>query len=332
MKIPKPIELTLQERERERDAEGKNQRSETVAAKIDRLLDGGMNADEADQLTREYGLLIDKEVSRRDKEKVRQADAKRRGVEEYATNIWRGKQSAESFFAEQKQFMADFPQVVRSWENIDLIAHRPISENLVPSYNNLVVVLHQLAASGEIMMSPAAVGLGEDQITGEALRNYPHRKQLLRPSEELERQRVANQSADEFLAAHDELRDKRIPHLILQGVGKMFDTFSASHPEFSHTDSNVQAIMAALPRGVPLSLQLIESTFQDLAERGQLETNDAIASSGATRVVDFGPRQRGVPPRPEKPSFREKIRSMTADQIAERCANDPDFKQALDNL
>jgi hypothetical protein len=78
--------------------------------------------------------------------------------------------------------MDHYPQICRTWANIDAIARELRSQNVTPDYQHLVAITHQLTASGELLMSPAAVGLDEDQITGEALKNYSNLKALLRPA------------------------------------------------------------------------------------------------------------------------------------------------------
>lgn len=63
------------------------------------------------------------------------------------------------------------------------------------------------------------------------------------------------------------------------------------------------------------------------------EKAQAATAEGTTvRVLDYPHEQRGVPPQPEKHSFRMKVRSMSASEIAQRCADDPVFKAALDAL
>jgi len=58
----------------------------------------------------------------------------------------------------------------------------------------------------------------------------------------------------------------------------------------------------------------------------------ATNEGGVTRVVDYGQHKHGVPPESEKYSFKMKVRSMSADELAQRCADDPAFKAALDAL
>jgi hypothetical protein len=99
------------------------------------------------------------------------------------------------------------------------------------------------------------------------------------------------ESADEYLAAHPELKDNRVPPLI--------DT---RHQREQNTEAHFAKSAAA--------------------------TNE----SSVTRVVDYPHEQRGVPPQPDKLSFRMKVRSMSASEIAQRCADDPGFRKALDEL
>jgi hypothetical protein len=61
-------------------------------------------------------------------------------------------------------------------------------------------------------------------------------------------------------------------------------------------------------------------------------TSAATARGTVVNVVDYGPQTHGVPPEPDKYSFKQKIRSMSASQIQQRCQDDPAFRKALDNL
>jgi hypothetical protein len=78
-----------------------------------------------------------------------------------------------------------------------------------------------------------------------------------------------------------------------------------------------------------------------IAARHQREQNtearfaksaSATNQGSVTRVVDYGQQKHGVPPESEKYSFRMKVRSMSANELARRCADDPAFRAASDNL
>ena len=218
---------------KERKTETGKQPSETLAAKISLFLDGGMSAVEMDMLSKTHAAAIDAEIRRRAEEKAHHADAKQREVEEYATKIWKGKQSAESFFGEQEQFMADYPQLVRSRENIDVIAHRLIAKNLVPSYDNLVFVLHELAKDGAVSLSPSAIRAGEeDQISGETLKRHANLKQLC------DQRKKSNASASQIRVPKNTQRARRdwpvpsIPPLVMAGIEKNLDAFASLHPDY----------------------------------------------------------------------------------------------------
>jgi uncharacterized tellurite resistance protein B-like protein len=58
----------------------------------------------------------------------------------------------------------------------------------------------------------------------------------------------------------------------------------------------------------------------------------ATNQGSVARVVDYPQEQRGVPPQPDKASFRMKVRSMSAAEIAQRCQDDLAFRKALDEL
>ena len=73
--------------------------------------------------------------------------------------------------------------------------------------------------------------------------------------------------------------------------------------------------------------QKVESTQAYFAQAAS-----ARATGNVVNLVDYGEQTRGVPPEPEKYSFKQKIRSMSASEIAQRCQDDPAFKKALDEL
>jgi hypothetical protein len=63
-----------------------------------------------------------------------------------------------------------------------------------------------------------------------------------------------------------------------------------------------------------------------------LKLSDAVVEHNGTKFVDYGPRELGIPPRPDKVSFRKKLEKMTSAEIAEECRLDSNFREALDSL
>jgi len=96
------------------------------------------------------------------------------------------------------------------------------------------------------------------------------------------------------------------------------DEFLRSHPELH--DRRTSPLVATRHQRV----QNTEAHFAQSAA--------ATNKGSVTRMVDYPHEQRGVPPQPDKHSFRMKVRSMSASEIAQRCADDPAFKAALDAL
>jgi len=59
----------------------------------------------------------------------------------------------------------------------------------------------------------------------------------------------------------------------------------------------------------------------------------AVTNEGSvTRVVDYPQERRGVPPQPDRVSFRKKIAAMSAEAVLRECEIDPAFRKALDEL
>lgn len=321
----------------QRANEAKQRPAETLADRIGKYLDGGMSADAMDELYRTHQKEIDREIQRRKAEAARLANAERADLEDYARKIWKGSIRTESYFSDQKQFLADYPQFCQTWENIEAIARVLRDQNLIPDYGGIVTAFTQLTSAGRLLISPAAVEAGpEDQVTGEELKRHPNLLRLLAraPSEEeREREKIAKMSADEFKKSRPELSDNRIPPLVLQSIERLLSTFRQSHPEYLGSAENEHAMTdAILKSGLPVSTQLLESVYRELRDGGQIKIDSSVdAQHGATRIVMYQPEQR-TPARSQKPSFRQKLESMTSTEVAERCANDPAFKAALDSL
>jgi len=83
-------------------------------------------------------------------------------------------------------------------------------------------------------------------------------------------------------------------------------------------------------RTPPLVVARQERAAATAAHFANAETN--TAKSGSTNVIDFPQVQGGVPPQPDKVSFRKKIQNMTSEEIRRECEIDPSFKGALDQL
>jgi hypothetical protein len=114
-------------------------------------------------------------------------------------------------------------------------------------------------------------------------------------------------------------------HLLIQPQQRVSETDRLSADEFRalHPELEDRRISPLLQR----------RQQQREATREHFEKADAATSeSNATRVVDYGPQRNGVPPQPDKISFRKKIAAMTADEIRRECEIDPGFRAALDAL
>jgi hypothetical protein len=112
-------------------------------------------------------------------------------------------------------------------------------------------------------------------------------------------------------------------HLLLQpqkrasDVDRMSaDEFKSAHPELH--DTRVPFLVAVRER----------RAANDAAH--QRATEAVTASSGATKVVDYPLEQHGFPAEPDKYSFKQKIRSMSATEFAQRCQLDRALRKLLD--
>jgi hypothetical protein len=83
--------------------------------------------------------------------------------------------------------------------------------------------------------------------------------------------------------------------------------------------------------GTPFLIRQREAQKQ-VTEQFFEQARAARAQAGSTSLTDYGERTQGVPPEPDRVSFRKKIASMSADAIRLECEMDPAFRKALDNL
>ena len=58
----------------------------------------------------------------------------------------------------------------------------------------------------------------------------------------------------------------------------------------------------------------------------------ARAKGNVVNVVDYGPQTHGVPPRPDKVSFRRLVASLSASELAKRISEDSQFRESLNRL
>ncbi len=96
------------------------------------------------------------------------------------------------------------------------------------------------------------------------------------------------------------------------------DEFLRTHPEL--LDRRTPSLIAARNAKA-------EQTQKYFAQAASAEAKGTVVN-----VVDYGEQRHGVPPEPDKYSFKQKIRSISASDLAQRCQDDPTFRKALDEL
>lgn len=123
-----------------------------------------------------------------------------------------------------------------------------------------------------------------------------------------------------------ELTSHRNFHRLLQSQrrptvdeAKSADAWLQEHPELK--PSVLPPIVAARREKVASTIAYFENAKQ------------ATNEGSVVRMTDYPvPDHRGAPAQPDKASFRKKIASMTAEQLKNECAIDPNFRKALDEL
>jgi hypothetical protein len=113
-------------------------------------------------------------------------------------------------------------------------------------------------------------------------------------------------------------------HLLLQSHRRPTTEESMSSKEFYEQHQELHP-------GAPYLIRVRDQQLADTQKAKKL-AEQATVRAGSTSITDYGQKQHGVPPQPDKTSFRIKLRSMSAAEILQRCNDDPAFKKALDEL
>ncbi len=201
-----------------------------------------------------------------------EAVMKQVGAQQFWNKYW-GTQNQASpeeskrLLGELQKFQASFPQFIVSRGENEIILQWLRDRNLELNYRNLVESFEANALAGALYLNPGAIGAGsESEVTGTGLTMHHNFHLLIQP----QRRPTAEEamSADQWLAGHDELKDKRESPFALK------------------------------------KKQKAESTQAYFAQAASVQ-----AKGNVVNVVDYGPQTHGVPPEPEKYSFKQKIRA-----------------------
>lgn len=261
-----------------------------------------------------------------------------------AKRCWDEKASPEetaAAIAEVQKFTTDYPQFLGEYSpaNREMLLSWLRDRNLPVTYDSLVQGFESLTLGGSLILDGGVCGVEDKEISGHALVAHPQIYKLLQPHpvlspEAREQERINHLSADDFLNEHSELQDCRVAPILKYKVVQILDTWIGQHPEYMRCPENEAAMTdAVLASALPISLQLLESVYQKLLADGALKIDSsAIVEHGASRISDIGGHPQGFPKESEKYSFKMKLRSMSSNEIAERCANDPRFRASLDAL
>jgi hypothetical protein len=284
------------------------------------------------------------EVERALHEPARREQNRRNKAEWDALRVWQGQGSPEqvaAWVAEGQKFKSDYPQFMGDYchSNCDAVGKWVKDRNLPFVYDNLVEGFEDLVLRGELILDGAICGVGDREFSGHELASHNQIYKFLVPHPTLtpearEQERINNLSADQFKRERKELADSRTPPILKNKVVQILDTWIGQHPEYTRCPENEAAMTdAVLASALPISLQLLESVYQRLLAGGVLMVDpSAIVEHGVSSISDMGGRPQGFPKESEKYSFKMKLRSMSSNEIAERCANDPRFQAALDAI
>jgi hypothetical protein len=125
-------------------------------------------------------------------------------------------QEHKAMLTEFKKFVDHYPQYKSTthWDdNNDALFGWLQDRHMAPIYSNLVLAFEANALAGKVWLNPNAINAGsETEVSGQDLLRH-HSFHLLIQAQ----RRVSDLdclSANEFLAQHDELKDKRTPPLV----------------------------------------------------------------------------------------------------------------------
>ena len=279
---------------REDDAAEYRKNPRHLADEIDQFLSGRMSSFTMDSFSRVFGEQIEAEIKRRAEKKAEE--------EQHALDIFGDKFTALEMADGQaaiREFVPRYPNCFRNLENLRILLAELENQKQFVTVENLSAAYQTLRTRKAFIESAA------DPVI----------------------------SADEYRRQHPELQDNRIPALARESVERALNSFIQSHPEYIASNRNFVALERWLSElELPITFSNLVSAFTALRGQGLLEINDSVVTSGNTTLVDYGEQTRGWPKESSKFSFRDKIRSMSADEVLDRCNNDSSFKASLDAL
>jgi len=249
-------------------------------------------------------------------------------------DIWKGKASKElthAAFEATKTFSSRFPQYVPVDENHVKIQNYVFDNNLDPTKpESYEQAFRTLGASGELILSPAAIGIGkEEEIGGEKARNYS--RDLLKPESELKREkRLAEQKRVHDLTSDQFKKENQHAWLDVDGIPKkleklpdnargavlgrmehIFAEWAEQEPRWTHTQANRESLLQYLAaNNFNYSVQDLNRAFLEMSAKGLLTVGQPVF---------------------DKAAFRREIAGMSSDEYRRRYT-DSVFRMKADSL
>jgi hypothetical protein len=134
-----------------------------------------------------------------------------------------------------------------------------------------------------------------------------------------------NAGSETEVSGQDLLRHRNF-HLLLQPHKRGSDLERMSADEYFEENNDVLG-----DKRVPPLVAARNAKTEATAQHFQ-HAAEHTSKANVVTVTDFPQQSHGVPPQPDKVSFRKKVQSMSADDIRRECDIDPSFKDALDQL
>jgi hypothetical protein len=175
-----------------------------------------------------------------------------------------------------------------------------------------------------------------EEVTGAALIRSPQRDRLLSAytpeiAQDLETKKL---SADEWNRQHPlPLSGAELGRIGSQ-IKKAVDTFLSFHPEYAITAENQKHIEAYLAkRNLHFTFTNLEASYSELVREGYIETNEAVASGQATKMIDYAAeaKRTGAAETHSDAQTQRDIRKMNAKEY-EVWLQNPDNRKAADRL
>jgi len=153
-------------------------------------------------------------AKRHNKAAMKEVGAKQFWDTHWGTTNQASPEESKRILADLHNFQASFPQFIVSRAENEVLLQWLKDRNLELTYRNLVESFEANALEGKVWLNPNAINAGsETEVSGQQLLYHYNFHKLIQPQQRMSD--ADRLSADEFLGQHPELRDKRLPPIVI---------------------------------------------------------------------------------------------------------------------